>query len=154
MGTIINKPWRVENILYEYEDYLVKELVTQDKLSIQMHTSKLEVFVGISRITNNENDIFGLYYVPTHYHKLLEFLDELKHNLPKAINMMSPMHIGKLFNYRIVPGTIHFICSGFRVIEISKGLNETIRLYDWNRNDPQRPLDIQTALNFYKDTLN
>jgi len=44
------------------------------------------------------------------------------------------------------PGTIHALGSGLLVYELQQSSDLTYRLYDWNRNDPNRELHVQKAL--------
>jgi mannose-6-phosphate isomerase len=44
------------------------------------------------------------------------------------------------------PGTIHALGEGLVLYEIQQSSDLTYRLYDWDRNDPNRPLHIQKSL--------
>ncbi|MGD8474480.1 MAG: mannose-6-phosphate isomerase [Anaerolineae bacterium] len=44
------------------------------------------------------------------------------------------------------PGTIHALGGGFLLYELQQSSDITYRLYDWDRQDPNRPLHIEKAL--------
>lgn len=48
--------------------------------------------------------------------------------------------------YTIPTGTLHTASGPLRLLEISKAFDETLRLYDWGRELPGRPLQRQEAL--------
>lgn len=159
MGTIINKPWGYEEFLIgdpsTTTGQVTKLIHTHQNLSIQMHTAKTEVFVGVNKLGSHTklDDLLGKYYYPPYYADALDFLNKLLNNPSEALAKMINMYIGNLCNYRLVPGCIHFICAGVELIEVSEGTQETVKLFDWNRNDPTRSLDFDTAREFYRTTL-
>jgi len=44
------------------------------------------------------------------------------------------------------PGTIHALGAGLLLYELQQSSDLTYRFYDWNRNDPNRPLHIEKSL--------
>jgi len=44
------------------------------------------------------------------------------------------------------PGTVHALLDGLLLYEIQQSSDMTYRLYDWDRNDPKRPLHIEKSL--------
>lgn len=44
------------------------------------------------------------------------------------------------------PGTIHALLEGLLLYEIQQSSDQTYRLYDWDRHDPNRPLHIEKSL--------
>ncbi len=48
--------------------------------------------------------------------------------------------------YMNPPGTIHALLEGLLLYEIQQSSDLTYRLYDWDRNDPNRPLHIEKSL--------
>jgi mannose-6-phosphate isomerase len=59
---------------------------------------------------------------------------------------MNDMEVSAGDVYMNPPGTIHALLEGLLLYEIQQSSDLTYRLYDWDRNDPNRPLHIEKSL--------
>ncbi|MBD3319669.1 MAG: hypothetical protein GF350_01075 [Chitinivibrionales bacterium] len=66
-----------------------------------------------------------------------------KHSLPDLLNFIDVKQGDVLF---IPAGTVHATLSGALLFEIQETSDTTFRFYDWDRNDPARPLHIEESL--------
>ena len=133
---------------------LIKFIDANSNLSIQVHPDdnyakikendlgKNEVWY-VMDVNPNTNIIYGL------NDKAKDISNkEIVNNIINYINY-EPINKG---DFIIIPsGTIHSMLSGTFICEIQQSSDITYRVYDWNRNDYNRPLHIDKAIDVIKN---
>ena len=125
---------------------LVKFIDAGDKLSVQVHPDKTELWY-IVEANDNSQIVYGLnkYYSKTEIGEALD-KHQIEHML-KYINVKA----GEF--YYIPSGLVHAIGGGILIAEIQQNSNTTYRLYDYNRKQADgsfRELHIDKALDTIK----
>jgi len=130
---------------------LVKVLDAQDRLSVQVHPSdayaarhedgelgKTEMWV-ILDASDEAAVILGLSRATTRS----QFVSAVKSNELNDYLHQVPVKAG---DFLCVPsGSLHAILGGAIIAEIQQSSNVTYRVYDWGRNEPDRPLHLEKA---------
>lgn len=134
---IINKFWGTENILYSRGNFVVKEITADEDLSIQSHADKVETFTAINVSCIYVMTEAGIIDYVNSFKHIQDFADDIHNgNIVQKMGRVV-LHSGE--SYSIQKDWLHYIAKGSHVIETSYGLQETMRIYDWNRQLEQRP---------------
>ena len=144
---------------YEEFPLLAKWIDANDNLSVQVHPDdeyainvlnsygKTEAWYIVSA-KKGAQIVYGLKKGTTK----AAFIDAVKQNRIKDVLNFIPVKAGEV--YYIPSGMVHALLDGVVVYEIQQSSDITYRVYDWDRNDPNRPLEIKKALdviNFEKN---
>jgi len=136
---------------YERFPLLAKWIDANDNLSVQVHPNdeyalenynsfgKTEAWYIVSA-KEGAQIVYGL--KPGTTREVFE--DALKQNQIKEILNFVPVKAGEI--YYIPAGMVHALLKGVIVYEIQQSSDITYRIYDWDRNDPNRKLRIEKAL--------
>lgn len=123
-------------------DNLSVQVHPDDEYAIKMHNSygKTEAWFIVSA-KKGAQIVYGLKKGTTK----AAFIDAVEQNRIKDVLNFIPVKEGGI--YYIPSGMVHALLDGVVVYEIQQSSDITYRVYDWDRNDPNRPLEIEKALN-------
>lgn len=137
----------------KYQEFplLAKWIDANDNLSVQVHPGD-----EYARINENSYGKSEAWYIVSAKPgaQIIYGLKEgtTKEMLEKAItenkikDVLNFIPVNKGQIYYIPSGMVHALLDGVIVYEIQQSSDITYRLYDWDRNDPNRPLDLKKAL--------
>lgn len=136
---------------YEEFPLLAKWIAANENLSVQVHPDdeyainmhnsygKTEAWYIVSA-KKGAQIVYGLKKGTTK----ASFIDAVNKNRIKDVLNFIPVKAGEI--YYIPSGMVHALLDGVVVYEIQQSSDITYRVYDWDRNDPNRPLEIKKAL--------
>lgn len=138
-----------DNHLSNEYPLLVKILDCNEDLSVQVHPN-----IHYATIHNipSKNEAWHILKAPDNAKIIYghsaetkaDFARKVEKNQWKKLLIHHSVHAGDLIN--VPAGTIHALTSGLLVLEIQESIDFTYRLYDYGRNDANRPLHIKQTI--------
>ena len=153
--------WGTEDWLYEKDGLLIKEIVSNDKLSVQVHPD--DEYAKTKGLSNGKTECW---YVKDAKEDAFVYCGFFAGLTPKEVlirETLSDGHFEMLLNkvfvkkgdFIFIPaGTVHAIGGGCTMIEVQQDSNTTYRFYDYNRlgtNGKPRELHVEDAIASIKE---
>ncbi|HPG29613.1 MAG TPA: class I mannose-6-phosphate isomerase [bacterium] len=155
------RKYPVELLGYKYKNHkefplLYKFLDASENLSVQTHPDNISS--GNNKSLCGKSECWHI--INTSNNKIILGVNE-KFNLNKIKKLIKSNDFDSVLNYRkikngdtiyVPAGTVHAVLKGTLIAEIQQPSDITYRFFDWNRNLPERPLQIGQCLKSIKKT--